>query len=283
MAAVLRFDAVRSDWFTANTLIPRLITKAVLTSEPLQLVGFPAQWIPVCVHYGIELREPRAPTTFLPLFSDLPPCKIQALADAAKARGASRPLVEAVVALDPVIADLVYIVDHKLAAAGHDDPAAGSLNFLNTWHSFARPEIVKLQKRMCSHVAEGDIFVMLPCSRHRPYNESRTHARLAHRLAESGHVPAGAERVVVTALGVIPEAYWREPLVMSYDAGAVDLWRVFQLLRVFFTVNHPRLVVDCLSFKPYSDMLGLLRDLGLIATLIRPMKIRWRSFHVTLA
>ena len=96
-------------------------------------------------------------------------------------------------------------------------------------------------------------------------------------------MPAGAEQTVVTALGVIPETYWREPLVMSYDAGAVDLWRVFQLLRFFFTVNHPRLVVDCLSFKPYSDMLGLLRDLGLIATLIRPMKIRWRSFHVTLS
>jgi hypothetical protein len=31
---------------------------------------------------------------------------------------------------------------------------------------------------------------------------------------------------------------------MSYDAGAVDLWRIFQLLRVFFTANRARVVID---------------------------------------
>jgi hypothetical protein len=69
---------------------------------------------------------------------------------------------------------------------------------------------------------------------------------------------------------------------MSYDAGAVDLWRVFQLLRMFFTVNKARTVIDCLSFKPYSDMLHLLKDLGMVHDVSRPLRVRWRSFHVTL-
>ena len=112
----LAFEAVRSDWYAANTLVPRLLVKAVLEDINLKLIGFPAQWIPVCTHYEINYAEPRRPPNYLPLFSDLPVLEIIRVAEA-KTRNSSRPLLEAVAALDPVIADLVYIVDHKLAVA----------------------------------------------------------------------------------------------------------------------------------------------------------------------
>jgi predicted RNA-binding protein len=201
----------------------------------------------------------------------------------AKKSGASRALLESTAALDPVIADFIYIVDHKLASAGLSDPGCNGNNLLNTWHSFSRPEVIRLQERMCHHIAQCDVFLMLPCSRHRPYGDSRTHTRLARQLHDLiPRCAERAERVVVTSLGVVPEAFWREPLVMSYDAGAVDLWRVFQLLRMFFTVNKARSVIDCLSFKPYSDMLSLLKTLGTVHDVSRPLRVRWRSFHVKL-
>jgi Domain of unknown function (DUF5591) len=281
--ADVHFNSVRSDWYAANTLLPRLIVKAVQTKQPLRLVGFPVFWIPVCVHYGIKFDEPSAPPSYVPLFSDLSPTRIAKLAIHAKKRGASRPLLEAAAALDPVIADLVYIVDHKIAKSGPTYAEENGANLLNTWHSFGRPEILRLQERMCRHSTNNDIFMILPCSRHRPYNESRTHTRLMQQLHDIGQPMTGAERVVVTSLGVVPEPYWRESLVLSYDAGAVDLWRVFQLLRVFFTINRARLVIDCLTYKPYSDMLRLLRELGVISELIRPLKLRWRAFYVDLA
>jgi hypothetical protein len=276
----LRFQSIRSDWYAANTVIPRLLVKAIRGIAPLELSGFPAQWIPVCVHYGIAYRDPQPPSDYVAVFSDLPPQEITRLAVSAKARDSSRPLLEAVAALDPVIADLVYIVDHKLAAAGKVDPGGDGVNLLNTWHSFGRPQVIDLQERMCRHAIDGDAVLLMPCSIRRPYDESRTHRRLLGQLDHAGYRPSDFAHVVVTALGVVPKDYWQESLVMTYDAGAVDLWRIFHLLRAFFATNPCRTVVDCLSFKPYSDMLELLGQLGSIPPPIRPLKLRWRGFYM---
>jgi hypothetical protein len=278
----LQFESIRSDWYAANTLIPRLLVKAVRDRVQLRLVGFPAQWIPVCVHYGLAYVEPRAPLTYLPIFSDLSTNEISRLAETARARDASRSLLEAAAAFDAVIADLIYIVDHKLAESGHRDPGGNGSILLNTWHSFCRPEVRRLQERMCRHDVKSDVVLLLPCSRHRPYDESRTHARLQRDLKKAGQDADQCAQVVVTALGVVPRQYWRDPMVMSYDAGAVDLWRVFQLLRAFFAVNRVAKVIDCLSFKPYSDMLNVLHLLKSIPAPLRPLKLRWRGFHIAM-
>ena len=279
---LVHFDDVRSDWYAANTLLPRLIVNAVLGRKPLRLVGFPLQWISVCVYYGIHFNVPQAPLKYLPIFSDVSPRDVRSIAKSAERQGASRAFLEAVAALDPVIADLVYIVDHKLAAAGHTNAGTERSNLLNTWHSFGRPEIVRLQERMCRHIIHSDSILLLPCSRRRPYSESNTHTRIAQKLTEAGYNARDFSQVVVTALGVIPSQFWRHPIVMTYDAGAVDLWRVFQLLRAFFAVNRTRTLIDCLSFKPYSDMLNTLHLLQSIPAPLRPLKLRWRGFHVAL-
>jgi hypothetical protein len=260
-----------------------LFVKAIVTGEPLTLVGFPAQWIPACVHYGVSLVAPRQPLRYLPLFSDLPAVEIEQLARSAMSNQASRSLLEAAAALDPVIADFIYIVDHKLFVSGRADPAAsGTVSLLNTWHSFCRPEVISIQEQMARSVVDHDTVLLLPCSRHRPYNASRTHARLFQQLAATGHNPANAAHVVVTALGVVPRSYWDHQQVMSYDAGAVDLWRVFSLLQVFFATNRFATVLDCLSFRPFSDMLSVLNRMAVIGKPTRPLKLRWRGFHVKL-
>lgn len=277
----IRFEEIRSDWYAANTVLPRWLARAIRDGRRTRLIGFPSIWIPLCVHYGLDFFDCRAPLKYTPIFSEMSIAEISAIAVAAKTEGASRVLLESTAALDAVIADLLYILDHKLASADIMDPGSSGQNFLNTWHSFSRPEIVRLQERMCRHVAQADYFLILPCSRHRPYEGSRTHRSLSRQLEDI--LPSSkVERVVVTSIGIVPEAFWHEPLVMTYDAGAVDLWRVFQLLRVFFTANRARTIIDCLSFKPYSEMLGLLKDLRVVPAVTRPLKIRWRSFEAKL-
>lgn len=275
----INFSDLRSDWYAANTVLPREFVRAILSGNELTLVGFPSLWIPVCVYYGVRCEFVSAPISHTPIFSQLSASQLTAIAQDAQTHGRSRALMEAAVALDPVLADFVYIVDHKLARSGYSRIIDEHRVFLNTWHSFGRPEVIALQKRMCGHVLHGDTFLMLPCSRSRPYGTSKTHRRLYEELARHGVNP-DSERVVVTAVGVVPAAFWREPLVMSYDAGAVDLWRIFSLLRAFFSINRPKAIVDCLSFRPYSDMLGLLHDLGMIPKPTRPLRLRWRSFYV---
>jgi hypothetical protein len=283
MTSKIYFDNIRSDWYAGNTLLPRLIVNALTSDKAMCLVGFPAQWIPFCVHFGLSFEAARPPLSYLPWLSEQPTTEIERVCMKAKRGGATRPLVESVAALDPVIADLLYIVDHKLAARGWTSAPPTSWNTLNTWHSFGRPEVVRLQLEMAKSTLDASTILMMPCSKHRPYAQSRTHRNIRRQLAATHPQMAGAPSVVVTALGVIPQSFWEHPLVMTYNAGAVDLWRVFQLLDLFFKQHSPALVVDCLSFRPYSDMLSLLQKTRVIRRIVRPLKMPWRSFSVRLS
>jgi hypothetical protein len=279
LTAEVRFSDIRSDWYAANTLLPRLFVNAIRARKSLTLIGFPAQWIVVAAHYGMTTKSAVAPKGYVPLISDLAVDEVERLAREANRHGSSRVLLESIVALDPVIADFVYMLDHKLAAAGLAVPASRGTNYLNTWHSFCRPEIVRLQDEMAATIAPTKSLLFLPCARQRPYDRSRTHKRIIAQLTELNVLDGPHARVVVTALGVIPQAYWNHSLVMTYNAGAVDLWRVFALLRRFLATNRPNTVVDCLSFKPYSQMLDTLASMGAVGAAVRPLPIRWRGFH----
>jgi hypothetical protein len=260
--------------------MPRLVVRAILRGD-VSFSGFPTIWIPTFVHYGIRFVDSIAPKKYIPFFSDLTPEEIQGVAVKAKRSGCSRSLMESTAALDPVLADFIYINDHKLAFAGYREEPLATEIFLNTWHSFSQPEVIEIQEQMARHVAHYDTFVLMPCSRRRPYSDSRTHLRLRESLGRT-LTRNGVERVVVTSLGVVPEVFWSHPIVMRYDAGAVDLWRVFQLLRTFFVLNRARHVIDCLSFRPYSEMVRVLADLQIIPEVSRPLRLRWRSFYAKL-
>ena len=78
------FDDVRSDWYAANTLLPRLVVRSVLCGQSIRLIGFPTVWIPVCVHYAIDFDEPRPPRAHVPIFSDMSAAEIAKIAIEAK-------------------------------------------------------------------------------------------------------------------------------------------------------------------------------------------------------
>ena len=87
------FSSIRSDWYAANTLLPRLIVKAVLGHDPLRLLGFPSHWIPVAVHYGLESADWQSPGSYVSIFSELAPDQVLELATKALVHGTSRSLL----------------------------------------------------------------------------------------------------------------------------------------------------------------------------------------------
>jgi hypothetical protein len=89
-----------------------------------------------------------------------------------------------------------------------------------------------------------------------------------------------SDHIVVTSLGIVPEALWEHPVVTDYDAGVPDIYRVMRLARRFFGRNRYEHVIDCLTFVPYSDILKTLHLERTIKKLTRGPIPFGRHFYV---
>src|SRR5207245_1287026 len=192
----------------------------------------------------------------------------------ARKNGTLRTMVESIAVLDPVLADFLYILDHtsdyrptpRLRRPG---PASNHPIRLTNWQSYGRPEIRDLEREIDRIRARMPVAVVLPCSRRRPYDASRTHKRIWIELDKQGINHNKVHQVVVTSLGILPEELWNHPVVLMYDAGVPDIYRILRLCRRFFSQRCYRKVVNCLQFEPYSDVLAILRREGIIRNLAR--------------
>jgi hypothetical protein len=256
--AEVSFSELRDDWVRGADLMARLIDQS--SQGAPALVGFPAPWIVLFEHFGARWSDAIPSPHFVPLISDL---SAEALVEAvghAQSLGQLRTLVEGVAALDPLIADVLHKLDRRPRIAPR---AQGGVIPFTGWQSYGRPEVLAFEARALDHaVARSSRAVLLPCARRRPYGTSKTHKRLAKGLV--GREVEGADQIVVSSLGVIPSALWEDPVVLAYDSGVPDIYRVLRLMRAFFTRARYAVVVDCLEFEPYRDCLRIIAREGLV-------------------
>jgi predicted RNA-binding protein len=109
--------------------------------------------------------------------------------------------------------------------------------------------------------------VLLPCARKRPYAESKTHKRIWSKLNRLQITDDHVDKIVVSSIGIVPEPLWNHPVVLSYDSGVPDIYRVLRLMRAFFKKARYERVVDCLEFRPYSDCLQIVAREGYVGTI----------------
>jgi hypothetical protein len=258
----VRFDCLRDDWVKGADLVVRLIIRSVRDGVVLQ--GFPRQWIPLFVHFGVAFSEASSPTQYVPLASDIPGSELEKLSQGAQAKGALREMVEAFASLDPLIADVLYKLDRRMIAP----PAAGPIRIrLTGWQSYGRPEVLALNDLVESVAcANHRTAVLLPCARGRPYQNSKTHRRIWKHLHSHSVDQGRVDSLVVSSIGVVPEALWDHPVVLSYDSGVPDIFRILRLMRKYFQKARYAAVVDCLEFKPYSDCLQIVAREGLVGS-----------------
>jgi hypothetical protein len=258
--ATVAFDSLRDDWVKGADLVVRLIARS--EEHGTLLVGFPRQWIPIFVHFGARWKITREGTAYVPLASDLSEEDLVRLSAGAQARGALRSLVEAFASLDPLIADVLYKLDRRMSTrvveTSQHLPLTG-------WQSYGRPEVLALNTLVeKSAQAKKKSAVLLPCARKRPYAESKTHRRIWRELKASSVDPAMVDQLVVSSIGIVPEILWNDPVVLAYDSGVPDIYRVLRLMRIYFRKAHYEVVIDCLEFKPYSDCLRIVAREGMI-------------------
>ena len=237
--------------------------------------GFPRQWLPLFEWFGVDWKGSIAPHEYLPMFSDFSEGEIVSLIDLSRKRGALRSLVESTSVVDAVLSDCLYILDQddelsaEMLGVEVADLSLGQRFSrrplkLNSWQSYGRASVRAVEALASAVPMAAESALVLPCAFSRPYGESPTHRRVQKHLANAGIQVAGADRIVVTSLGVVPEALWSHPFVMAYDAGVPDIYRVLRLLRSFFAPRPYRMVFDALQYEPYSDVLRLIEREGSI-------------------
>jgi hypothetical protein len=258
--SIVSFSDLRGDWYRGADLMARLIDRS-RTGEP-QLAGFPAQWIPIFEHFGANWTGPVTPNYYVPIVSDMAIEPFVQLVASAKRRGHSRILAESMAALDPLLADVLYKLDRRAEVSG---VVEGTVP-LTGWQSYGRPEILEFTNRVrrCSQ-AQKPAAILLPCSRTRPYSRSKTHKRILSEIEPRNFV---ADRIVVSSLGVIPQAFWDDPVVLAYDSGVPDIYRILRIMREFFGKLRYDVVMNCLEFEPYRDCLRIVQQEGLIRKLV---------------
>jgi predicted RNA-binding protein len=281
----VHFGDIRQDWYHSNQLVPRLVRHCIRGDRPVKFIGFPRQWIPVFEYFGIAWEACSDPQEYVPVISEICDGQLIELCNAAKKTATLRTLVESVSVLDPVLADFIYIIDHS---TGIPKEPMGNLQLesvgkairLTSWQSYGRPEIVRFEADVDRISKLKSTAVLLPCSRKRPYRDSRTHHRIWRALTQIGYVADDVDQLVVSSIGLVPEQLWDHPVVMGYDAGVPDIYRVLRLARRFFKRNRYEHVVDCLEFAPYSDVLEILLREGVLKDLSRGPVSRSRRFYL---
>src|SRR5262249_1480566 len=99
------FSSLRIDWYRSNQCLPRVIRQCVDGKRHLVFKGFPRQWIPLFVWFGVAWKETTDPADYLPFFSDFGESQMKRFVCRARKRGMLRPMLEAVCTLDPVVCD----------------------------------------------------------------------------------------------------------------------------------------------------------------------------------
>lgn len=257
---IIRFDSLRDDWVKGADLVARLIARSVQSDTILE--GFPRQWIPLFVHFGVTWTSVSLSSEYVPIASELNARELKRLSCRSQSRGALRELVEAFASLDPLIADVLYKLDRRLSLP--DRPVTGRVR-LTGWQSYGRPEVLSLNTLVenAAKVAHSTV-VVLPCARRRPYQKSKTHKRIWATLKQRGIQPQAVDKLVVSSVGIVPESLWSHPVVHAYDSGVPDIYRVLRLMRTYFSKARFDRVIDCLEFKPYSDCLHIVAREGLV-------------------
>ncbi|MGC2782146.1 MAG: DUF5591 domain-containing protein [Bradyrhizobium sp.] len=261
------FSELRDDWYRGADLMARLVHQS--SQGVPRLVGFPAQWIPIFEHFGARWSDVIDPPSYVPIVSDLSIETLMSMVAQARRQGRLRVLVEGIASFDPLVADVLHKLDRRVSVAV---PALVSDIQFTGWQSYGRPEVLDFEARVLRRVsATSRSVVLLPCARRRPYSGSKTHRRLVSALSDTEG--RGGDQIVISSLGVVPAIFWSDPVVLAYDSGVPDIYRVLRLMRAYFCKAPYEFAIDCLEFEPYRDCLRIIQREGLIGE-IRPGPMR---------
>lgn len=234
---------------------------------------FPKQWIPLFEWAGAQWEGCSEPGAYVPFFSTLSEQQILQEVDKARVNGQLRLLAELAASSDVVLGETLQRIDSLMAP----EEAGDAQIILTTWHGYNRREIRDLHKRIANHNLIKKSIIFLPCSKTRPYTNSRGFLERMRRL-EKGNIDLEQfEKIVITSIGPIPEAFWQDEIVMRYDTGVRDIYLILVLLRAMLKNADVNRVIDTLPLVPYGDVIDIALREQRLPRAERPSWLRRRN------
>jgi hypothetical protein len=273
---IIDFNGLRTDWYSGGDFMARALQRQLRNGDTT-FVNFPLQWIPVFAWAGAAWRSPTRPTQYLPLFSHIEEQDLVREVERARHAGQLRSLAELAASSDIVLCETLQRIDAMGSAAAEPERADGSPIVLTNWLSYTRAEFRSYEESLKKFRQGSRSAIFLSCGRSRPYQNSRTHHRLRALLKAQDIAMEDHDVIVMTSIGPVPSSLWQHPVVMRYDTGIRDVYRVLTLLRRLLHGTHYDTAWDCLSFRPYRDVLEIVAREGSIGKLLRPNNIRSRN------
>jgi archaeosine synthase len=162
---------------------------------------------------------------------------------AALARAGLRELVEARLASEPAMAELLRYADRSLGdllEARSPVTAAGTHAYVLA-EALRRPEMRRFRDRLVERYRpppSKTVLVLVPCSRTKPYRRSPSHRRFAG--AWDGLAGAGRVHVVSVSspIGVVPRELEDVPPARNYDIPVTGDWSAEEREVVLRGVHH---------------------------------------------
>ncbi|WP_020398671.1 DUF5591 domain-containing protein [Kordiimonas gwangyangensis] len=290
MSAFNRVDyrELRRDWYANGDLMSRFIRRAVQgmkeNTDNFQFINFPKTWVALFEYFGLDWKNSTDVNTYVPFISGLTEETLIYEIEAAKRNGQLRLLLEAVASVDVTISETLQRIDEASLGpinpisevrTSYDEPI-----ILSNWHSYLRPDIRRFEAEVPTLEQQNKKILLLPCGKKRPYHQSPTYKNLTGRLFEAGYDLEDYDQVVVTSLGFIPKETWEHSIVMRYDTGVRDLYRMLVMGRRLLKNCFYEEALDCLSFRPYRDLVSILGMEGHFKKIQRPNGLRVRTIPV---
>jgi len=213
----------------------------------------PKDYVPLVLYLGHDVDFASVRDTTLGSMEFFPvDFVVETSREALKEEGKLRDLVEIFANSSPRVADILYRIDHMGVTKDKRIAGRKKINF-SSWASYGRSYIRDISKEMANFVDDKEKCLILPCAGRRPYNESKIHKEIYPGVEDL----ESFGKVVVTSLGVIPEKFWNHSVVLSYNAGVPEVWRLYQLCKVYFTKNNYKEYRNFIEFEPYLEVLKL--------------------------
>jgi hypothetical protein len=215
-----------------------LARKGIL-GRKVQVMNAKAIWVPYLIYGRVEVASVLPDDSLCSLIDIRKHCENLSPQDL-------RQLVEVTASYSAAVSDALYQLDY---AGVKRDPLQKPA-IIASWQAYGRSYIIDFANRVKDFTPTKPNCLLLPCSKTRPYSYRNI---VAPEVADPSF-----HKVVVTSLGVVPEEFWGDPVVLSYNTGVPDIWRVFKLARDYLRRANYDVIHSYLDYAVYVEVVRAL-------------------------
>lgn len=162
---------------------------------------------------------------------------------AALRAGRLRELVEIRQGAEPALAEMLRYADRLLADRLEEGTSllGSAVRTYVLRESFRRPEVARFRRRLLERYRpppSKQVLLLVPCSKTKPYRNSRSHRRFAQALGEMPRWERVHTVSVTSPLGVVPRELEDLPPARHYDIPVTGEWDESEREAVVAGVAH---------------------------------------------